>query len=400
MTAPGATLLDPDGSFEGLRIIDTDTHLSEPHDLWSSRAPAAYKELLPHVKTVDGRQQWFVNKDVSLGGAGPASVVRRDAEKVRGADFFDWSIEEVHEASYEVGARLRMMDRLGIYAQIIYPNLAGFGNQRFLKVDKPELRNLCVSVYNDAMAEMQRESGERLFPMALFPWWDIPAAVKEVERAHGMGLRGVVACNDPDTVGLPDLAQKDWDPFWQVCSELGMPINFHIAASASGFDAFGHAAWPSMGREARLALASAYLFLDNARVIGNLIYSGVPERFPECRFVSVESGIGWIPFYLEALDYQLLEAAPNELAHLKLRPSEVFRRQIYACFWFETLAPQTLIETIGVRNVMFETDFPHPTCLYPDSAAHVQKVLGDLDPEIRRRVLQDNAAELYRIPLP
>ncbi|MEE9279146.1 MAG: amidohydrolase family protein, partial [Myxococcota bacterium] len=300
MTATGSTLLDPAGSFEGLKVIDTDTHLSEPHDLWSSRAPAGYKELLPHVKTVDGRQRWFVDKDVSLGGAGPASAVRKDAEKVRGAEFFGWTIDEVHEASYDGRARLAMMDRLGIHAQVIYPNLAGFGNQRFLKVDKPELRNLCVSIYNDAMAEMQRESGERLFPMALFPWWDIPAAVKEIERAHELGLRGVVACNDPDSIGLPDLAQKDWDPLWQVCGELEMPINFHIAASASDFNVFGRAAWPSMGREARLALASAYLFLDNARVIGNLIYGGVPERFPDCRFVSVESGIGWIPFYLEA----------------------------------------------------------------------------------------------------
>ncbi len=398
MTATG-TLIDPDGMLEGIKIIDTDTHLTEPHDLWSSRAPAGYEELLPHVKTVDGKQRWFVNQDVSLGGAGPASVVRKDSQKVRGVEFFDWTIDEVHEASYDTRARVAMMDRLGIHAQIIYPNLAGFGNQRFLKVDNPELRNLCVSIYNDAMAEMQQESGERLFPMALVPWWDIPVAVKEVERAHELGLRGVVACNDPDSVDLPDLAQKDWDPFWQICSDLQMPINFHIAASASDFNVFGRAKWPSMGREAGLALASAYLFLDNARVIGNLLYSGVPERFPDCKFVSVESGIGWIPFYLEALDYQLTEAAPNELAHLKLKPSEYFRRQVYACFWFETLAPQKLIESIGVGNVMFETDFPHPTCLYPDSKQHIQKVLGDLDPEIRRRVLQDNAAELYRIPV-
>lgn len=389
----------PDDLLDGIKVIDTDTHLTEPHDLWTSRAPAGYRELVPHVKTVDGRQRWFVNEDVSLGAAGPASVVRKDAEKVRGAEFFDWTIDEVHEASYDTRARVAMMDRLGIHAQIVYPNLAGFGNQNFLKVDKPELRNLCVTIYNDAMAEMQRDSGERLFPMALVPWWDIPAAVEEIERAHALGLRGVVTCSDPDTADLPDLAQEDWDPLWQACSELGMPVNFHIAASASGFDAFGRAAWPSMGREARLALASAYLFLDNARVIGNLLYSGVPERFPDCKFVSVESGIGWIPFYLEALDYQQTEAAPNELAHLPLKPSDYFRRQVYACFWFETLAPQKLIEAIGVRNVMFETDFPHPTCLYPGNAEHVRKVLGDLDPEIRRRVLQDNAAELYRIPV-
>ena len=387
---------------DGIKIIDSDTHLTEPHDLWTSRAPARYKELVPHVKTVDGRQRWFVNKDVSLRGAGPDSCVIKgeQAEKVPGVEFNKYTIDDVHESSYDTKARVAAMDRLGIHAQIVYPNVAGFGNSRFLKVDDLELRNLCVTIYNDAMAEMQQESGESLFPMALFPWWDIPAAVKEIERAHALGLRGVVACNDPNVLGMPDLAHKDWDPLWQICTDLEMPVNFHIGANADGFDAFGHAAWPSMGPEARLALASGFLFLDNCRVIGNLIYSGLLDRFPDCKFVSVESGIGWIPFYLQALDYQQNEAAPNELAHLKLKPSEYFRRQIYACFWFEKLPPQELLEAVGVDNILFETDFPHPTCLYPEPGAHLlREGLGDMDAKIRHRILQDNAAELYKIPV-
>jgi predicted TIM-barrel fold metal-dependent hydrolase len=115
--------------------------------------------------------------------------------------------------------------------------------------------------------------------------------------------------------------------------------------------------------------------------------------------VSVESGVGWVPFYLQALDYQQHEAAPNELAHLKLKPSEYFKRQLYACFWFEKLPPQSVIESIGVGNVLFETDFPHPTCLYPDTADHLRESMQHLDENVRRRVLQDNAAELYRIPV-
>jgi predicted TIM-barrel fold metal-dependent hydrolase len=391
--------LESEDIFAGIRVIDTDTHLSEPHDLWTSRAPASYRDLVPHVRTVDGRKQWMVNKDVVLGPATPASSVRKDSEKARGISFFRFQMEDVHEASYDMRARVRLMDELGIWAQILYPNLAGFGNQRFLTVDDPELRNVCVEIYNDAMAEIQRDSGDRIFPMALVPWWDIPACVKEVQRAGELGLRGVVACSDPDVAGLPDLAQPDWDPFWQACTDLQLPVNFHIAASDVGWSMLKRAPWPSMGPEARLALGSANLFLDNARVIGNLIYSGVPERFPDCKFVSVESGIGWIPFFLEALDHQLVESAPNELAHLELKPSEVFKRQMYACFWFETLAPQKLIEDVGVGNVLFETDFPHPTCLYPNNREHLTKVLSGWDAGIRRRVLQDNAAELYRIPL-
>jgi predicted TIM-barrel fold metal-dependent hydrolase len=382
-----------------LKIIDTDTHLSEPYDLWTSRAPAAYRDRVPQVKEVDGKRTWVVDRDVLLSYSGASSVVRRDGRKAAGVEFMRWQLEDVHAASYDVKARLAVMDRFGIHAQIVYPNLAGFGNQRFLALKDAQLRGVCATIYNDAMAELQHSSGQRIFPMALMPWWDIEACAREVQRAAELGLRGVVTCSDPDTAGLPDLADRAWDPFWDACGQLDMPICFHIGASDVGFNMYGRAPWPSMGPECRLALGSANIYLDNARVLGNLLYSGVPERFPRCRFVSVESGIGWIPFFLEALDYQFRETVPTELAHLKLLPSEYFHRQVYGCFWFESTAPRKLIEDVGADNVMFETDFPHPTCLYPRVREHLAEVLADIDPLTRRKVLQDNAAQLYRIPL-
>ena len=63
-----------------------------------------------------------------------------------------------------------MMDALGIHAQIVYPNVVGFGGQRFADVVDPELKLLCATIYNDAMAEIQDESGGRMFPMAMLPW--------------------------------------------------------------------------------------------------------------------------------------------------------------------------------------------------------------------------------------
>jgi len=384
---------------DGLKVIDTDTHYSEPHDLWSSRATGKYKELVPQVKTIDGKEAWYVDGDVQIGFTSPSSVIRNDGRKSQGIEFFGWKMEDVHAASYDLEARLAMMDDMGIHAQIVYPNLAGFGNQRFQNLENRDLRHACVTIYNDAMAEMQNDSRDRFFPMALMPWWDIKASVGEVERAHGMGLRGIVMCSDPDSIGLPDLGQPEWDAFWEVCQDKQMPINFHIGASDIGFNMYGRASWPSMGPERRLALGSANLYLDNARVLGNLLYSGVPERFPGCRFVSVESGIGWVPFFLEALDYQVSETVPNELKHLPLKPSEYFRRQVFACFWFETTAPQKLIEDVGVDNVLFETDFPHPTCLYPNNREHLSHVLAEIDEGVRRKVLQDNAAALYKIPV-
>jgi uncharacterized protein len=287
-----------------------------------------------------------------------------------------------------------------LQAQIMYPNLAGFGNQNFLRVPDPELRLVCVRIYNDAMAEMQEVSGQRLFPMALMPWWDIQASVTETERCQALGLRGVVTCSNPQDAGLPDLAQPDWDPFWQICTDLRMPVNFHIGSSASDMDFYGHVPWPSFNGEQKLSVGSANLFLGNAKVVGNLIFGGVAERFPDVKFVSVESGVGWIPFLLEALDYQMGETAPSLRKHLSMKPSEYFRRQFYGTFWFESsYNVRPAVDYLGATQVMFETDFPHPTCLYPRSIERAQATIGSLAPDVQRKVLQDNAAELYHIEL-
>jgi predicted TIM-barrel fold metal-dependent hydrolase len=387
------------GLLDDISVIDVDTHLTEPHDLWTSRAPAGYEDRVPKVVDIEGLPHWSVD-GVVLGRAGSSSVIGRDGGKSRGAEFLNWAIDDTHPAAYDMEARVAVMDEVGIFAQILYPNVAGFGSQKFVDVQDPDVKLLAATIYNDAMAEIQERSGGRLFPMALMPWWDIDASVAEARRAAALGLRGIVTCTDPQNRGLPDLGEDAWNPLWEVCSDLALPVNFHIGASETTLTWYGTSPWPSMGADQKLAIGSAMMYLTNARVMANLIFSGVLERFPALKFVSVESGIGWIPFVLESLDHQLLETAPGSMDYLTMMPSEYFRRQVYGCFWFERLAPSRLIEQVGVDNVLFETDFPHPTCLYPDSAEHLASVLGDVSPEVRRKVLQDNAASLYRIPIP
>ena len=398
MTQP-ASSAEVEASIRSLKIIDTDSHISEPLDLWSSRAPAGYKELLPHVREVDGERHWMVNRDIDLGSVAynTVSVIRKDGSKATGLEFERWSREEVHVASYDMKARVSLLNDFGLHAQVVYPNLAGFGNQNFLKVEDLELRNLCATVYNDAMAEIQAESGDRILPMALMPWWNVDDCVNEVRRSKELGLRGIVTCSDPDSVGMPDLSDDAWSPFWEVCNDLEVPVNFHIAASQTSLNMWGRAAWPSMGEHRRLALGSVNLFMENARVVSNLLYSGILERFPQVKIVSVESGIGWIPFLLEALDYEWEETDSKSELAVPMVPSDYFRRQIYSTFWFERAAPKKLIEEIGEDNIMFETDFPHPTCKYPDVQEYLADVVADWSETTRRKILQDNAARLYRV---
>ncbi len=386
-------------ALEGLRVVDADTHLTEAHDLWTKRAPAAYRDRVPHVEPgADGRPTWIVD-DNELGFAGGGGVIARDGSKGRAAEaLFEWTLDRIHVAAYDPVARLEVMDDSGIWAQVTFPNAIGLGGQGLSsKVDDERLRRVCIEIYNDAMAEVQQESGNRLLPMPVLPAWEVDAAVREAERVAALGLRGVNLTSDPQDLGAPDLASRAWDPLWEVCAALGLPVHFHIGASLTTMTFFDNYPWESQAEDTKLAIGGALLFVGNARVVTNVILSGMLDRHPALKVVSVESGVGWIPFILDALDYEMSENAPGELEKLSMLPSEYFKRQLYATFWFETRDLPALIHAVGEDNVLFETDFPHPTCLYPKPLDTVAGPMSVLAPEVQRKILGENAARLYRI---
>ena len=303
-------------ALDRIRVIDTDTHLTERHDLWTKRAGAAWRDRVPHVTQVDGSATWVVDGAV-LGRAGAGGVIDRRGVKGRSFEgLYEWEIDDVHQAAWDPVARVELMDDIGVWAQIIYPGVVGLGGQALAEVVTDEaLRTLCVEIFNDASAELQAGSGNRLLPMALLPAWDVDACVREARRAAGLGLRGVNLTSDPQDLGAPDLADRAWDALWEVCSEAGLPVHFHIGASLTTMNYFGTYPWPSHDDDTKLAIGGTLLFVGNARVVVNIICSGMLDRFPELKVVSVESGTGWIPFILEALDYEMDENAPKPRRH-------------------------------------------------------------------------------------
>jgi predicted TIM-barrel fold metal-dependent hydrolase len=245
------------------------------------------------------------------------------------------------------------------------------------------------------MAEMQADSGNRLFPMALIPWWDVKLAVAEVERCYKMGFRGINTNTDPHEHGLPELGDTYWDPLWEVCTGYNLPINFHIGASDESMTWFGTGSLPSFDLARKVAYGSTMLFLSNARVLVNIMLSRFLERWPDLKMVSVESGVGWIPFILEAISYQMSEAGIKP----KLSPKEIFQRQMYASSWFEREDLIHNARLVGVDNVMFETDFPHPTCLYPNPLGYMAETAAKFTLEERQKIFGGNAARVYNIPV-
>jgi predicted TIM-barrel fold metal-dependent hydrolase len=383
-----------------VRVIDADTHMTERHDLFTARAPKAYVDRVPQVKEIDGKPHWVVDGSVDLGPARGGGVIDRNGDKFPFEECKLNGIDWVHQGAWDPEARLKVMDESGIWAQVLYPNAIGIGGQTLAnEVKDPALRRLCVEIYNDHMAELQEWSENRFLPMPVLPAWSVDECVVEAERLAGLGFRGVNMTSDPQESGSPDLASREWDKLWEVCADLQLPVHFHIGASLTSLNFYGKYFWPSQHQNLKPAIGGTMLFLNNARVVINSIYAGIFDRHPNLKMVSVESGMGWIPFILETIDYEILENAPEQAAQLSRKPSEYFQHHWYATFWFEEGGGdlQGLIDRVGEDNVMFETDFPHPTCMYPDPLGTVAPRMATLRPETRRKVLGETAAALYRV---
>jgi predicted TIM-barrel fold metal-dependent hydrolase len=384
---------------DGTLIIDADSHWSEPPDLFTRLAPPEYRDRMPRVETIEGMPTWVFEGQV-LGPCTAAGVIGRDGKK-ESADIAlnHWGHEMIHVGAYDPVVRLEVLDECGIDAQVIFPNTIGLGGQYLGMVEDDALCRLVIELYNDRMAEIQAESGNRLLGMPLMPAWDVATCVAEAKRVGALGARGVNMTCDPQDLGAPDLASPAWDPFWEACTENELPVHFHIGASATAMGFYGQYPWESHPINTKLAIGGTLLFIGNARVVTNAILSGIFDRHPDLKMVSVESGVGWIPFILETLDYEMAENAPDELARMKKMPSEYFRSNFYATFWFENNRNKLpeLIEAVGADSILFETDFPHPTCLYPNPLASVEAKMATIAPEARKKIYGENARALYRL---
>jgi predicted TIM-barrel fold metal-dependent hydrolase len=379
----------------GIKIIDVDTHFTEPYDLWTSRAPARLKNLVPRVVPDGDSIKWVIGEDTVIGGPCGFAAVMRDGSKMGGFGFFNKTINDVHLGASNGKERIKVMDAQGIHAQIVYPNILGFGGQGTKNVDRG-LRLASMQIFNDAMAEMQAESKNRILPMIMLPWWDVKESIAELERGVRMGLKGVNLTSDPqDHEGLPPLSHQQWDPLWQACVQHKLPVNFHIGGSDSNVNWFAQGSWPGLTNNENLAMGGALLLSSNMRTIGNMIMSHMLDRHPGLKVVSVESGVGWVPYLLEALEYL---SAEQRVEHA--RPLEqTFKEHIFATTFFERRSLLATVSQLGADNIMFETDFPHPACLYPDPLDYMADTIAKLTPEERVKIFSSNAAKLYNIDI-
>ena len=378
-------------------IIDTDTHVTEPPDLWTNRLPVAWGDRRMHVEWNDlmGADVWMIGDTVvtkAWGGAMWGWDEPFPSAPPRQAD--------AHPATYDLTARLEAMDASGIRAAVLYPNIAGLAFDPFCTLPDQEIAAAHVSAYNDYQLEWIAPAPERFVPMAAVPYWDVPRAVAEIERTAALGFKGIVTTGAPHKHAQPYLGDHHWDPMWSACRDAGMSVSFH-AANGDISESIAVERIMIDGPAVTFTRAATGAFLDNGQQVTDLLLCGVLPRFPDLKFVSVESGLGWIPFVLESCDYHFKKSrVDKEKPEFgDMLPTDLFRRQVYVNYWFERLEPWH-VETIGADNILFETDFPHPTCLYGDE---VRDALGNglnkMPQDVQDKILWKNAASLYGVPL-
>jgi len=383
-------------------VIDCDTHVIEPYDLWTSRVSVEkWGDKVPRVRWDENAKEdaWFFGDARISAAAGPAAAGWAEFPPKHAP-----RLEDVDPATWDAKLRLQRMDNDGIYAQVLYPNVAGFGSGRFLSVKEPQLMLELVQAYNDFLTDYASAAPGRYLPVMALPFWDIDESIAEMKRAKENGHRGIVFGSEPEAWGAPMLTDRHWEPIWSAAEEMGLPVNFHIASG--DVSAFGRGD-PINGMHANFASDSVFYTLASSRAIARVIFSGICHRHPNLNFVVVESGVGWLPFALTTMNWIWQNCGVSqEHPEFEMLPNEYFRRQIYGCFWFETDTLQTAVEQIGSDNFLYETDFPHPTSMspVPGLASVAVKPKDYIDDTLKRfseeeavKLLHGNAARIYHL---
>ena len=380
-------------------IIDVDSHLSEPPDLWTSRLPSKWADVAPRVVFDEKRgfERWVVGNRKLSGVSGFAMAGWNQFPP-----HFPPRMADADPAAFEPKARLAHLDREGIYAQALYPNLLAFMLFAFHNVGEPEFVIDCVKAYNDFLIEFSEPAPDRIIALCALPFWDVEASLKELDRAHAMGHRGVLFIGKPHRMGLPALEDDHWAPLFKDIQERDLALNFHTGFSDYTEEEFVG----QLGKEqtrSGYAKSTALQQLGLAETLADLTTSQVCIKYPALKMVIVESGVGWLRYFLEMLDWQWVNSGAQAESPDRELPSFYFERQIYGSFWFEREAAARIAD-LYQDNLMFETDFPHPTSLSPGPISSskppretVETTLADVDEEIKRKIMYKNAARLYHV---
>ncbi|HEY1635737.1 MAG TPA: amidohydrolase family protein [Acidimicrobiales bacterium] len=383
-------------------IVDGDCHILEPPDIWRNWLPKELQDKAPRlVKDVDGGDAWQF-----AGGADP-DPIGLVSTPGKPFDEFRWTgvtYEDARRGCYVGAERLADMDIDGVDAEILFPPQRTVGH--FLGDDDDAFVLAGIAAYNNFLwEEFCAPDRDRLIGMAQMPSTGIDDAVDALRKAKARGFKGVVTSCWPS--GGDSISDAD-DPFWSAASDERIPVCIHInlasrrarqsqrraaeaAASKGGGGIYGGKAAKA---NAKAVAGLGSVFSTVPSTIGQLIFTGTFERFPDLHVAMIETGVGWIPHFLEQIDDRYWRNRSWGNIPIKEPPSFYWFRNMSATF----ITDRNGVENrygVGVDNMMWSSDYPHHGNDWPYSRMTIDSMMSSIDRDERRRIVGANAARIF-----
>jgi predicted TIM-barrel fold metal-dependent hydrolase len=351
------------------RLISADSHVRITEEWVKERLPtaalASYEEALRTLEEIELDQR---------GGH------RQSLE-----DFGDLAPGARDPGYWDPHARLAAMDRDGVHAEVLYSELSAFRQFHLAGDHWKEV----ARAFNDALADFVAVDPGRLVASYQLPIIDIGHAVDEVRRLADLGARSVQLSNHPAELSFPAYHEPAYDPLWAALSDTGITISQHLGLKTSLFDVY---------RADPTPYKSIFTSLPGVMIVENLSFwlmTGLLERFPRLRVVFVEPAFDIFLLWLRTLDKQWRRGRERMFPGVTRPPSETFRAQVMLTLIGGDTHNLAQRHDVGVENIMWSTDFPHPASTWPHSAEVVEKVYADIPADERRLILGGNAARIY-----
>ena len=368
-------------------IISVDDHLVEPADMFEGRLAARFQDRAPRiVETGRGHEVWEFDGSRHF-QVGQNAVAGRRPETVKVEPF---RFNQMRRGCWDIHARIHDMDLNGVWASLNFPSMiTGFCGRVFSQCSDPELGLAVTRAWNDWLfEEWYSPYPERIIPMGITWLTDPELGAEEIRRNAARGFRSVTLPERPHRLDLPSIFEPYWEPIIRACAETETVISLHVGSS-------GMADFPAGCPPVQLA---ATLFGQmSLTACAEWLWSEWAVRYPTLKIAMSEGGIGWVAMLIDRLD-NIIDRSSYGMGW-QMRPAEVLRRN----FWFCTIDDPSTIATrhaIGVDNIMVEVDYQHGDSTWPDTQAVIERFWGHIPAAELRAMCCENAAALYRHPLP
>ena len=350
---------------EDMILVSVDDHVVEPPDMFERHVPAKWRDQAPkNIRKPEGHDVWVFEGN-EIPNIGLNAVAGRPPEDY---NMDVTSYDQIRRATYDIHERVRDMNVNGVLGSMCFPSFPQFCGQLFSRTENKELGHVMLQAYNDwHVDEWCGTYPGRFIPLGLPPIWDPNLMAAEVRRLAAKGCHAVTFSEDPSKLGWPSLHDEHWDPFYKACVDTGTIICLHIGSSSS----------IPMLTDAPIDVMITLTPLNLFQTAANLIWSPVLKRFPDIQFALSEGGIGWLPYFLERIDYVYdRHRYWTGQDFGDMLPSQKARENFTFCF-IDDKAGVANRHLIGIDNITWECDYPHSDSSWPQSPEALAKHFDD-----------------------